>query len=131
MYYIPYTILKNQLLDKSKAKLIIEGVEVFFEALSDKNLCKVSAKIYCDVDSLTSSLKENLSSLQYLRLHNKGISLKVCLEEGCVILSQDLKVLSGFMLFKASVETFMSTYDFWKSIVEDMVKSDSLFVCHS
>lgn len=131
MYYIPYTILKNQLLDKSKAKLIIEGVEVFFETISGKNLCRVSAKIYCNVDFLTSSLKENLSSLEYLRLHNKGIALKVCLDEGCVVITQELKVLSGFMLFKASIQTFMSTYDFWKSVVEDMVKSDSLFVCHS
>ena len=128
MYYIPYMILKNQLMDEKKAKLIIEGVEVFFEANPEKKSCTVKAKIYYPLESLTSSLKENLHSLDYVKLQGKGGYLKAYPEDGFVILCQDIKVISSFTLFKLAMKHYMSTYDLWRSVVDDMIKSDGLLL---
>lgn len=128
MYYIPYMILRNQLMDEKKAKLIIEGIEVFYESNPEKNSCTVKAKIYFPLESLTSSLKENLMTLDYVKLQGKGAYLRAYPEEGFVIFCQDIKVISSFTLFKLAMKHYMSTYDLWRSVVEDMVKSDGLLL---
>lgn len=121
-------ILKNQLMDEKKSKLIIEGIEVFFEANPEKKTCIVKAKIYFPLESLTSSLRENLFSLDYVKLQGKGGYLKAYPDEGFVILCQDIKAISNFSLFKLAMKHYMSTYDFWRSVVDDMITSDGLLL---
>ena len=113
---------------KKKAKLIIEGVEVFFESNPEGNSCLVKSKIYYPLECLTSSLKENLSTLNYVKLQGKGAYLKAYPEEGFVLLCQDIKSVTSFTLFKLAMKHYMSTYDLWKSVVDDMIKSDGLLL---
>lgn len=121
MYYIPYMILKNQLMDHSKAKLIIEGVEVYFELLPGNNCWVLKARIYYPSEVDSPSLQDTLHSLNYVKI--QGGNLKVYPEEGFVVLSQETKDLLSFLLFKSTMEDFMHIYDFWKGIVDDMINS--------
>ena len=126
MYYLPYMLLRHQLIDHHKAKLIIEGVEVYFEAHPVKEMWTVRAHIDYAPEVMTASLKENLLSLNQLKLHRCGGCLKAYPEEGFVVFSQPMKVATDFLLFKAAMKEFMATYDLWKSVVEDMMKSEGL-----
>lgn len=123
MYYIPYMILKNQLKDQSKAKLIIEGVEVYFETIPQNGKWIIRAKIEYTSEIKAESLKETLETLDHVRLE-EGY-LRVYLEEGFVLFHKETHDLFSFDLFKDTMNRFMSTYDFWKSIVEDMIKSQN------
>ena len=121
MYYLPYMILKNQLLDKRRAKLIIEGVEVYFEMLAEGSHWTLKARIHYEAES--SALQDLLQSLNYVRLPQGN--LKVYPEESCVVLTQETPNLLHFLLFKSTMEQFMKTHDFWKGIVDDMIKSEA------
>jgi hypothetical protein len=122
VYYIPYMILKNQLIDKRKAKLIIEGVEVYVEMGPQKNAWVIKARIYYPPEIQTPSLQEHLNSLNYVNI-SEGY-LKAYPEEGFVVLSQETREFLSFLLFKSRMQEFMKTYDFWKSIVDDMIKNE-------
>lgn len=118
-------ILKNQLKDQSKAKLIIEGVEVYFEALPDSGKWVIRAKIEYNLEAHSLSLNESIESLDYVKI-DSGY-LKAYLEEGFVLFHQETQDPFSFSLFKDAIEHFMSIYDFWKSVVEDMIKNEDVF----
>jgi hypothetical protein len=125
VYYIPYLILKNQLKDHCKAKLIIEGVEVYFEKGASQDQWLIRANIEYAYEGKNSSLQEIIRSLDKLAIENGY--LRTYPEEGVVILVQEIEPLNHFTSFKEAIEKYMVIYDFWKSIVEDMMKSKGLF----
>lgn len=126
VYYIPYMILKNQLIDKRRAKLIIEGVEVYFEMLAHSNYWVLKARIYYPLESNSQVLQDLLLSLNYVNIPQGN--LRVYPEEGYVILSQDTPNLLNFASFRSTMEEFMKIHDFWKSVVDDMIKSESFLL---
>ena len=126
VYYLPYMILKNQLMGQSKAKLIIEGVEVYFEKLPGENRWLIKARMYYSPEVQTRSLQDNLQTLDHVKI-SRG-HLKAYPEEGFVVLYQETEALSGFILFKSTMKDFMSSYDFWRSVVDDMIKSDGVLL---
>ena len=120
-------ILKNQLTDQCKAKLIIEGVEVYFERLPENGKWIIRAKIDYTSEANSPSLSENILSLDYVKI-DSGY-LKACPEDNYVILIQEMHDLFSFDFFKDAMQNYMSRYDFWKSVVEDMIKNeDVLFI---
>jgi len=128
VYYIPYMLLKHQLIDQCKAKLIIEGVEVYFEAHPTKGTWLIKANIDYPLEELTPTLQDNLQSLNYVKIQSHGGFLKAYPKEGFVVVFQEIKIASDFILFKAAMKEFMSIYDLWKSVVDDIVRSDGLLL---
>lgn len=127
MYHTPFLILQSQLSDQKKAKLIVEGIEVFFQALDDEGVWVIKAKLYIPPESLSDSLKETLSSLDHIKA-SQGVRLKAYPEEGFVILTHITKASESFMHFKGLMKDFMSNYDLWKSVVDDMVRSEGILL---
>lgn len=117
-------ILKNQLKDECKAKLIIEGIEVYFETIPDKGKWTIKAKIEYTPEDVTPSLNEIIQSLDFVKIENG--SLISFPEEGFIVLSLEMGDLFSFSLFKEAIKSYMNIYDFWKSILEDMIKSKNL-----
>lgn len=115
-------------MDQRRAKLIIEGVEVYFEAHPTREFWVVKANIDYPLEALTTTLKDNLQTLDYVKIQLHGGSLKAYPEEGFIVMSQEMKASSDFLLFKAAMKEFMSIYDLWKSVVDDMIRSDGLLI---
>lgn len=128
MYYIPYMILQNQLADLSRAKLIIEGVEVFFERSSNANTFVVKADIHFTCEQMDSCLIEALESLDFVNIQKCKAYLKANPSHHVVSLIKETSSLGSFLEFKDSMRVFMELYDFWKSVVDDLVKSRGVLV---
>lgn len=131
MYYIPYMILKNQLMDVSKAKLIIEGVEVFFEKAEQANAWKITAHIHFECDNMTKGLIETIEALDFVTIKQCKAHLKAFPSDGVVALVKETRSLQSFSQFKETMRVFMELFDFWKSVVDDVVKSRNLLACSS
>lgn len=127
MYHIPYMILTSQISDYDRAKLIIEGVEVYFERQNLQGLWLIKARIYYPLDCLTDDLKETLESLDHINVHGGG-ALKAYPEKGFVVFSKEYLAPLNESMFKSNIVEFMSKYDFWKSVVDDMIKSEGLLL---
>ena len=127
MYQIPYMILKSQLADQTKAKLIIEGIEVYFEKNRQNNKWTIKASIPFFSDATSNSVLQTLQDLDCAGLKKVQAKLEVYLEQGVAVFVQNVGFIDSYMTFKETVEAFMKLYDFWKSIVEDVIKSESLF----
>jgi hypothetical protein len=128
VYYIPYLILTNQLADVSKAKLIIEGIEVFFEKTSQKNTWIIKADIHFACDEMGPGFIDALESLDFVNIQRCKAYLKAFPKEGCVCLIKESSSLGSFIEFKEAMKVFMELYDFWKSVVDDLVKSRGVLV---
>ncbi len=127
MFYTPFLLLQSQLLDQRKAKIIIEGVEVFFQALPEHDKWVLKAKIFIPLESLTQALEEELTSLDEVQT-GKGVLIKTIPDEGVVTISYIAKASSSFLQFKALIHDFMSSYDLWKSVTDDMIKNEGLLL---
>lgn len=127
MYHIPYMILNHQLVDQSKAKLIIEGVEVYFIKDRCKSDWTIKASIPLFSEALSCMTTQVLEDLDSISLKKASAKIELYLEEGCALFSQDVSPISSYDGFKQTIESFMQLYDFWRSIVEDIVKSETLF----
>lgn len=127
MYYTPFLILQSQLTDQKKAKLIIEGVEVFFQVIPDLNKWILKAKLFIPLESLTDELEETLSTLDFVNL-GKKVTMKAYPKEGFVILTYIGEASENFLHFRGLVKDFMSNYDLWKSVIDDMVKNEGLLL---
>jgi hypothetical protein len=127
MYYTPFLILQSQLLDQKKAKLIVEGIEIYFQVHLEEDKWILKAKLYVPLESLTSYLEETLSSLDYVNL-GKGAAMKAYPEEGFVVLTHISESSKSFLHFRGLIKDFMSNYDLWKSVIDDMVKSEGLLL---
>ncbi len=115
-------------MDQRRAKLIIEGVEIYFETHPTKESWVIKANIDYPPEVLTATLKDTLQTLHYVKIQLHGGSLKAYPEEGFIVVSQEMKVASDFLLFKAAMKEFMSIYDLWKCVVDDMIRSDGLLI---
>ena len=115
-------------MDQRKAKLIIEGVEVYFQEHPTRGSWIIKANIDYPLEELTPTLMDNLQSLDCVKIQLHGGSLKAYPEEGFVLVSQEIKISSDFLLFKAAMKEFMSIYDLWKSVIDDMIRSDGLLL---
>lgn len=128
MYYLPYMILKSHLIDQNKAKLIIEGVEVFFEKRPGSKIITVYAHVHFDIDALNEMLNETLNSLTYIKIKNGVGELKAFPEEGFVSIVSSFSSIDTFIGFKDNMKAFMELFDFWKSVVDDVVKTEGSLV---
>ena len=128
MYYIPYMLLKNQLLDHSKAKLIVEGIEVYFEVDQETQKWTIKANIPFYVEEMSGAFIETIESLYYVKIHKARAFLKVFLEEGVVAFSSEVSEITSFICFKESMKVFMELFDFWRSVVEDIVKNEEIYI---
>ena len=128
MYYIPYMILTNQLANLSKAKIIIEGIEVFFEKTSQKNTWIIRADIHFACDEMGPGFIDALESLDFVNIQRCKAHLKASPKEGSVSLFKESSSLGSFVEFKDAMNVFMELYDFWKSVVDDLVKSRGVLV---
>lgn len=121
-------ILKNQLQDLSKAKLIIEGVEVFFEKTSNKNSWIIKADIQFTCEDMGPGFIEAIESLEFVTIQKCKAHLKAYPEAGRVCLIKESDSIGSFVEFKESMNVFMELFDFWKSVVDDLVKSRGILV---
>ena len=62
-------LLKNQLLDHSKAKLIVEGIEVYFEVDQETQKWTIKANIPFYVEEMSGAFIETIESLNYVKIH--------------------------------------------------------------
>jgi hypothetical protein len=128
VYYIPYMILKNQLQDLCKAKLIIEGVEVFFEKVPHKNSWIIKADIHFTCEEMGPGFIEAIESLDFVTIQRCKAHLKAKPKAGYVSLIKESSSIRSFAEFKESMKVFMELFDFWKSVVDDLVKSRGILV---
>lgn len=126
MYYIPYLVVKSQLVDRSRAKLIVEGVEVFIQTSSENKVWTFEAKIGCQYEQLTDFLKDNLMGLNDIKSQFSKALLRAYPEDGFVLISQKFPEVHGYLEFKNTMELFMTSFDFWKSVVDDVVNHENL-----
>jgi len=119
-------VLKHQLKEQGKSKLIIEGVEVYFEkcALSGGVLIKGSIP-FCAKD-LTLSVHETLKNLDAQALHKASAKIEIYAKEGYALFVQKTIELDSFVSFENTIKAFMKIFHFWSSIVEDVLNSQKL-----
>lgn len=125
MFNTLFLILKAQLTDQKKAKIIVEGVEIYFSIQEDHQIWNLSSKIYVPTPEMTEDLKELVHGISDMKT-KKNQSLKFIEKSGVVVFSMKAPLAMNIVDFKQLIKVYMESYDLWKSVMDDLVESEGL-----
>lgn len=132
MSYQAFLIVMSQLAGKQKARVVVEGEMIFFEASSKKNHYTLYTKVFSGDGYLPKNVRSCVSSSGVLRWQQNGAYLKLDPLTYSVYLFQNVEMQQGkYIPFKHHLSDFATVAAEWREILRDFAEKDGAFVCVS
>ena len=125
MSYDAFLVIMSQLAGNRKARVVINGDVIFFEAGEKKNHWTLYTKVFVGEGFLPKSVRSCISSNGVLRWQNSGAYLKLDVPSHCVYLIQEVEMEEGkYIPFKHYLTDFSVVAEEWKEILQDIAEGD-------
>jgi len=125
MSYDAFLLVMSQLAGKRKARVVIQGVVIFFEVSPRKNHFTLYTKVYSGDGYLPKNVRSCVSSSGVLRWQHSGAYLKLDPLTHCVYLFQEIKMEEGkYIPFKHHLSDFSMVAAEWREIFQDFAEQD-------
>ena len=125
MSYDAFLVVMSQLAGSKKARVVIDGEVIFFEASEKKNYWTLYTKVFVGEGFLPKSVRGCVSSSGVLRWQDSGAYLKLDISSHCVYLIQEVEMQEGkYIPFKHYLSDFSIVAEEWKEILQDIAEGD-------
>lgn len=125
MSYDAFLLVMSQLAGKRKARVVVQGEVIYFEASPKKNRYTLYKKIFSGDGYLPSSVRSCVSSSGVLRWQRSGHYLKLDPLTHSVYLFQEIEWEEGkYIPFKHHFTDFCRVADEWQEILQDFAQRD-------
>jgi hypothetical protein len=125
MSYDAFLLVMSQLAGKRKARVVIEGEVVFFEASSKKDQWTLYTKVYSGDGYLPANVRSCVSSSGVLRWQHNGAYLKLDPITHSVYLFQEVEMEENkYIPFKRHLADFSMVANEWREILQDFADRD-------
>jgi hypothetical protein len=129
MSYESFLMVTSQLAGSRKARAVIDGEVVFFDASEKKNRWTLYTKVFCGDGYLPKDVRACVSSSGVLRWQQMGAYLKLDPLTHSVYLFQDVEMEEGkYIPFKHNVDHFCMVANEWRDILKGFADNDCSFV---
>jgi hypothetical protein len=128
MSYDAFLLVMSQLAGKKKARVVIQGLVIFFEPSHKQNHWVLSTQIFSGEGYLPSSVRSCVSSGGMLRWQHRGAYLKLDPKTHSVHLIEEIQMEENqYIPFKSYLNEFLSVATEWKDILHELADRDSVF----
>ncbi len=128
MSYNAFLLVMNQLAGNKKARIVMQGNVIFFEA-TGKNRLKISTIVYSGDDYLPKSVHSCVSSQGVLRWQHRGAYLQLDRQTHSVFLIEEIEIEEGkYIPFRNHLSDFSMVAAEWKEILREFSESDTTSV---
>lgn len=125
MSYDAFLVVMSQLAGKRKARVVIDGEVIFFDASQKKNHWTLYTKVYSGDGYLPKNVRSCVSSSGVLRWQHSGAYLKLDPLTYSVYLFQEVEMEEGkYIPFKQHLSNFSMVAAEWRSILRDFAEKD-------
>ena len=125
MSYDAFLVVMSQLAGHRKARVVINGDVIFFEASEKKNQWTLFTKVFTGEGFLPRSVRSCVSSGGILRWQGEGAYLKLDVSSHCVYLIQEIQMQEGkYIPFRHYLSDFLNIAEEWKEILQDIAEGD-------
>lgn len=125
MAYDVFLLVMSQLAGNRKARVVIQGEVVFFEATDKKNRLTLYTKVYSGDGYLPPSVRSCVSSSGVLRWQCNGAYLKLDPIAHCVYLFQEVEMEENkYIPFRRHMAEFSQVSSEWREILRDFADRD-------
>jgi hypothetical protein len=129
MLHDAFLLVMSQLAGNRKARVVIQGMTIFFETSERTNHLTLYTKIYSGDCALPQNVRSCISSSGMLRWQARGAYLKLDAATHCVYLIQEIDMETGkYIPFKHYVSDFSTVAAEWREILQDFEDSSSVHV---
>jgi hypothetical protein len=125
MSYNAFLLVMSQLAGKKKARIVVQGNVIFFEASEKKNHLKLYTKVYSGDGYLPKSVRSCVSSSGVLRWQRGGAYIKLDHQTHSVFLIEEVEMEQGkYIPFKNLLSDFSLVAAEWKEILQEFAEKD-------
>ncbi len=129
MSYDAFLLVMSQLAGKRKARVVLQGKVIFFEASQRKNHWVLYSKVFSGDGYLPKNVRSCVSSSGVLRWQHSGAYLKLDPLTHSVYLFQEIEMEKGkYIPFKHHLSDFSMVAAEWREILQDFAERDDSFV---
>jgi hypothetical protein len=132
MSYDAFLLVMSQLAGKRKARIVIQGEVIFFEASQRKNHYILYTKVYSGDGYLPKNVRSCVSSSGLLQWQHSGAYLKLDPLTHSVYLFEEVQMEAGkYIPFKHHLNDFSTVAAEWREILQDFAQRDysSIHIC--
>jgi hypothetical protein len=129
MSYGAFLLVMSQLVDKRKARVVIQSEVVFFEIAQKKNHYILYTKVYSGEGYLPKNVRSCFASSGMWRWQSKGAYLKLDVSTSSVYVFQEVEMQKGkYIPFRDHLNAFSSVASEWREIFQDFARKDYAFL---
>jgi hypothetical protein len=129
MLHDAFLIVMSQLAGSKKARVVIQGMTIFFETSERTNHLTLYTKVYSGDGALPPNVRACVSSSGMLRWQARGAYLKLDAPTYSVYLIQEIDMETDkYIPFKHYVSDFSIVAAEWRDILQDFEDSSSVHV---
>jgi len=125
MAYDAFLLASSQLRERGKARLVIDGENLFIESAQIKNRWLLYTRVYFGEGYLPNSIRSCVSSSGVLRWQQTGAYLKLDPLTYSVFLFQEVEMEEGkYIPFRHHLSDFTKVAAEWREILHDFEQAE-------
>jgi hypothetical protein len=129
MAYDVFLLVMSQLAGRRKARAVVEGEIIFFEAFPKKNRLTLYTKIFSGDGDLPPGVCSCVSSSGVLRWQHSGAWLKLDRDACAIYLFQEVEMQENkYLPFRYHLTEFTRSASEWREILRELADRDGCSV---